>query len=150
LTGCLSWRFERFRSQDHTCARTLVLQDCRPWIILMGMLRGFVRDGHHFHTGRGFEAMPTPLGNNHQHAGRQLQGLHDLIDDDVKAGGPLQNLHDLVPVRMPLPATAATKMRSENAAVTIGGEGGKRLERLGIGWVTIAFFEQRKACEIAV
>jgi hypothetical protein len=72
--------------------------------------------------------MPTPLGNNHQHAGRQLQGLHDLTDDNIKAGGPLQNLHNLIPLRMPLPATAAAKMRGENAAVTIGGEGGKRFE----------------------
>src|SRR5437867_666362 len=61
----------------------LVLQDCRPWIIHMGMLRGFGRDGHHFHASRGFEAMPTPLGHDHQHACRQLQGLHDLIDHSI-------------------------------------------------------------------
>jgi hypothetical protein len=58
----------------------LVLQDCRPGILHVGMLRGFGRDGQHFHTTLGFEAMPTPLGHDHQHAGRQLQGLHDRID----------------------------------------------------------------------
>jgi hypothetical protein len=114
------------------------------------MLRGFGRDGHHFHATRGFEAMPTPLGHDHQHACRQLQGLHDLIDENIKAGGPLQNLHDLVPLRMPFPATAAAKMRGENAAVPIGGERGKRFERLGIGRVTIALFEHRESCKIAV
>src|SRR5207245_5604806 len=98
----------------------------------------------------GLEAMPTPLGHVHQHACRQLQGLHGLVDDDVKAGGSLQNLHDLIPLRMPLPATAPAKMRGENAAVTIGGEGGKRFERLGIGRMTIALFEHREAYEIAV
>ena len=40
----------------------LVLQDCHPWIIHVGMLRGFGRDGQHFHATLGFEAMPTPLG----------------------------------------------------------------------------------------
>ena len=72
--------------------------------------------------------MPTPLGHDYQHACRQLQRLHDLIDDDVKAGCPLQNLDDLIPLRMALPATAPAKMRGENAAITIGGEGRKRFE----------------------
>jgi hypothetical protein len=72
--------------------------------------------------------MPTPLGNDYQHACRQFQGLHDLIDDDVKACGPLQNLHNLIPLWMPLPSTAPAKMRGENATVTVGCEGGKRFE----------------------
>jgi hypothetical protein len=54
----------------------------------MGMLRGFWRDGQHFHTGLGCEAMSTALGYDHQHACRQLQGLHNRIDENVKAGCP--------------------------------------------------------------
>jgi hypothetical protein len=116
------------RLQDHACARMLVLNDRCPWIINMGMRRGFWRDGQHFHASFGFEPMPTPLGNDYQHACRQFQGLHDLIDDDVKACGPLQNLHNLIPLWMPLPSTAPAKMRGENATVTVGCEGGKRFE----------------------
>jgi hypothetical protein len=138
------------RPQDHACARMLVLNDRCPWIINMGMLRGFWRDGQHFHTGLGCEAMPTALGHDHQHACRQLQGLHDRIDENVKAGCPFKNLHDLIPVRMALPSTTPAKMRGVNAPVTIGCEGGKRLQRLGIGRVTITLFEQRESGEIAV
>src|SRR5438105_4270274 len=129
---------------------TLVLHDCRPGIIHVSMLRWFGRDGQHFHAALGFEAMPTPLGYDHQHAGRQLQGLQALIDDNIKERGPLQHLHDLIPVRMPLPATPPAKMRRENAPVTIGGEGGKRFERLGIGRVPRALFEHWESGEIAV
>src|SRR5919109_1667724 len=150
VSCCQPGRLCPRRSNDHTCARTLVLPDCRPWIVNMRMLRGCWRDGQHLHPGLGFEAMPTPLGHDHQHAGRQLQGLQDILDDHVKAGGPLQNLHDLIPVRMPLPSTAPAKMRGENATVTIVGKPGKRFARLFIGRVPIALFEQGEACEIAV
>src|SRR5215813_5440660 len=92
------------RSQDQACARTLFIHDRRPWIIHVSMLRWFGSDGQHFHAARGFEAMPTSLRNDHQHACRQLQGLQDLIDENIKAGGPLKNLHDLIPLWMPLPS----------------------------------------------
>src|SRR2546428_3385248 len=94
--------------------------------------------------------MPTALGHDHQHACRQLQGLHDRIDENVKAGCPCKNPHDLIPVRMALPSTTPAKMRGVNAPVTIGGEGGKRLQRRGIGRVPITLFEQRESGESAV
>jgi hypothetical protein len=53
-------------------------------------------------------------------------------------------------VRMALPSTTPAKMRGVNARVTIGCEGGKRLQRLGIGRVTITLFEHRESGEIAV
>jgi hypothetical protein len=94
--------------------------------------------------------MPTALGHDHQHACRQRQGLPDRIDEHVTAGGPCKHLHDLLPVRMALPATPPAKRRGVNAPVPRGGEGGKRLQRLGIGRVTITRFEQRESGEIAV